>query len=38
LGEASGDIVLLLTGGDKASQTKDIKQAKAYWKAYKDND
>jgi len=38
LGEVSGDIVLLLTGGDKATQTKDIQKAKAYWKAYKDND
>lgn len=38
LGEAANHMVLLLTGGDKASQTKDIKQAKAYWKAYKDND
>jgi len=34
LGELSGDTVLLLTGGDKSSQTKDIKKAKAYWKAY----
>jgi len=34
LGEASGNIILLLTGGDKGSQTKDIKKAKAYWKAY----
>jgi len=38
LGETSGDIVLLLTGGDKATQTKDIQRAKAYWKEYKDND
>lgn len=38
LGEAAGEIVLLLTGGDKASQNKDIKRAKAYWKEYKDNE
>ena len=38
LAEASCDIILLLTGGDKATQTKDIQKAKAYWKAYKDND
>ncbi|MCF6291877.1 MAG: type II toxin-antitoxin system RelE/ParE family toxin [Robiginitomaculum sp.] len=37
LAEAAGDIVLLLTGGDKASQTKDIKRAKAYWRAYKND-
>jgi len=34
-GEASGEIVVLLTGGDKSSQAKDIKKAKAFWKAYK---
>jgi len=38
LGEASSNFVLLLTGGDKASQSKDIKKAKAYWKEYKDNE
>jgi putative addiction module killer protein len=30
-------IVLLLSGGDKSSQTKDIKQAKIYWNEYKSN-
>ncbi|OGP14678.1 MAG: addiction module protein [Deltaproteobacteria bacterium GWA2_55_10] len=29
-------VVLLLLGGDKSSQAKDIKQAKAYWKEYKE--
>ncbi|MEH6473616.1 MAG: type II toxin-antitoxin system RelE/ParE family toxin [Halopseudomonas sp.] len=28
-------IVLLLTGGDKSSQQKDIEKAKAYWADYK---
>ena len=27
-------IVVLLCGGDKGSQKKDIKQAKAYWREY----
>jgi len=27
-------IVLLLTGGDKGTQRKDIVQAKAYWAAF----
>ena len=30
-------IVLLLTGGDKSSQVKDIKQAKIYWNDYQEN-
>ncbi len=30
-------IVLLLTAGDKSTQTKDIKQAKIYWNDYKEN-
>lgn len=29
-------IVLLLSGGDKSSQQKDIENAKAYWKDYKE--
>ena len=33
-GEQGNDIVVLLCGGDKGSQSKDIQQAKAYWKEY----
>ncbi len=33
-GENGNDIVILLCGGDKASQDKDIQQAKDYWKEY----
>ena len=33
-GEHGNDIVVLLYGGDKGSQNKDIQQAKAYWKEY----
>jgi putative addiction module killer protein len=33
-GEQGNDIVLLLCGGDKDSQDKDIQQAKAYWQEY----
>ena len=29
-------IVLLLCGGDKLSQTRDIKRAKTYWREYKE--
>ena len=34
-GEEAGNIVILLTGGDKGSQDKDIKTAKEYWKEHK---
>lgn len=33
-GEQEDCIVVLLCGGDKRSQPKDIKEAKTYWKEY----
>jgi putative addiction module killer protein len=33
-GERGENIIVLLCGGDKDSQSKDIQQAKAYWKEY----
>jgi len=33
-GEDGDTIVVLLTGGDKSRQDRDIEQAKAYWKEY----
>ena len=33
-GEDENNIVVLLCGGDKGSQNKDIRQAKSYWKEY----
>jgi len=33
-GETGGSLVVILSGGDKASQTKDIKRAKALWKEH----
>lgn len=35
LKEHSGKVVLLLNGGDKSSQQKDIAKAKNIWKLYK---
>jgi putative addiction module killer protein len=34
-GEHGGNIIVLLCGGDKGTQDKDIQQAKAYWKEYR---
>ena len=31
-----GSIILLLCGGNKQTQTKDIRRAKEYWKDYKE--
>lgn len=36
-GEDADNIVVLLCGGDKDSQDRDIKSAKEYWKDYRDN-
>ena len=33
-GEEAGNIIILLCGGDKSSQDKDIKTAKEYWKEH----
>ena len=35
-GEIDNTIVLLLFGGDKSSQTRDIERAKTYWLEYKE--
>ncbi|MEZ4511944.1 MAG: type II toxin-antitoxin system RelE/ParE family toxin [Chloroflexota bacterium] len=37
-GEDNNTIVVLLTGGDKDSQNRDIQQAHAYWQEYKNRD
>lgn len=31
-------VILLLCGGDKASQAKDIRKAKQYWREYNESD
>jgi putative addiction module killer protein len=33
-GEEGGNIVIMLCGGDKRTQDKDIRTAKEYWKEY----
>ncbi|MBK8509125.1 MAG: type II toxin-antitoxin system RelE/ParE family toxin [Candidatus Competibacter sp.] len=33
-GEHDGVVVVLLCGGDKSSRSRDIEQAKTYWKEY----
>lgn len=33
-GQHRGKTVLILAGGDKSTQSKDIKKAKEYWKTY----
>lgn len=35
-GEVDNTVVLLLCGGDKSSQQRDIERAKMYWQDYKD--
>lgn len=35
-GETENDVVVLLCGGDKDSQEKDIEKAKQYWQAYQE--
>jgi len=34
-GEDGDTVVVLLSGGDKSTQDKDIEQAKMYWKEYR---
>ena len=36
-GEDGNKLVVLLVGGDKSTQSRDIDQAKIYWKEYKDH-
>jgi putative addiction module killer protein len=34
-GQVSSNVVLLLCGGDKSTQAKDVQKAQIYWKNYK---
>jgi putative addiction module killer protein len=36
-GQDGGQLVVLLIGGDKSSQTKDIDKAKVFWKDFKES-
>ena len=36
-GEVDNTIILLLCGGDKSAQVRDIERAKAYWQEYKES-
>ena len=36
-GEDANNIVVILCGGDKDSQSQDIENAKTYWQEYKNN-
>lgn len=37
-GQDAGQIIVLLIGGDKSSQTKDIEKTKVFWKDFKESE